>query len=57
MPQSVMSVIVVLSWLALPVALVCIVDDWFLRPRRLLAASAPPADAPLMTFRCKQRQL
>jgi len=45
-----MSVIVVLSWLALPVALVCIVDDWFLRPRRVLAASAPPADAPLMTF-------
>src|SRR5215469_12857890 len=50
MPQSLMSVIVVLSWLALPVALVCIVDDWFLRPRRVLAASAPPADAPLMTF-------
>src|SRR5215813_4745388 len=45
MPQSLMSVIVVLSWLALPVALVCIVDDWFLRPRRVLAA-----DAPLMTF-------
>jgi signal peptidase I len=45
-----MSVIVVLSWLALPVALVCIVDDWFLRPRRVLAASAPPADAPFMTF-------
>ena len=50
MPQSLMSVIVVLSWLALPVALVCIVDDWFLRPRRVLASSAPPADAPFMTF-------
>lgn len=29
-----------LSWLALPVALVCIVDDWFLRPRRQARASA-----------------
>jgi signal peptidase I len=45
-----MSVIVVLSWLALPVAVACIVDDWFLRPRRAIAASAPPHDAPLMTF-------
>ena len=50
MPQSLISVIVLLSWLALPVALVCIVDDWFLRPRRLIAAAAPPHDAPLMTF-------
>ena len=50
MPQSLLSVIVLLSWLALPVALVCIVDDWFLRPRRLIAAAAPPHDAPLMTF-------
>src|SRR6516162_2821064 len=50
MPQSLMSVIVLLSWLALPVALICIVDDWFLRPRRLIAAPAPPQDAPLMTF-------
>src|SRR6516162_5539388 len=50
MPQSLVSVIVLLSWLALPVALVCIVDDWFLRPRRLIAAAAPPQDSPLMTF-------
>src|SRR6201997_5661092 len=50
MPQSLMSVIVLLSWLALPVALICIVDDWFLRPQRLIAAAAPPHDAPLMTF-------
>src|SRR6516225_11714920 len=50
MPQSLISVIVLLSWLALPVALVCIVDDWFLRPRRLIAAAAPPHDSPLMTF-------
>jgi signal peptidase I len=50
MPQSLMSVIIVLSWLALPVAVACIVDDWFLRPRRVMAASAPPHDSPLMTF-------
>jgi len=50
MPQSLVSVIVLLSWLALPVGLVCIVDDWFLRPRRLIAAAAPPHDSPLMTF-------
>jgi len=39
-----MPLIVFLSWLAVPVGLVCIVDDWLLRPRR------PPtaADAPLM---------
>src|SRR5215469_8857909 len=50
MPQSLMSLVVVLSWLALPVAVVCIVDDWFLRPRRLIAAAAPLQDPPPMTF-------
>src|SRR6201993_1396655 len=50
MPQSLMSVIVLLSWLALPVALICFVDDWFLRPQRLIAAAAPPQDAPFMSF-------
>ena len=50
MPQSLMSIIVVLSWLALPVTLICIVDDWFLRPRRALAAPPTPPDAPLMTL-------
>ena len=48
MPQSLMSAIVLLSWLAVPVGLVCIVDDWFLRPQRLIAAPAPPRDTPLM---------
>jgi len=38
-----------LSWLALPVGLIVIVDDWFLRSRRQIAASpAPPADPALM---------
>lgn len=41
---NLMPTIVLLSWLAVPVALICIVDDWLLRPRR-----APTvADAPLM---------
>ena len=48
MPQSLMSVIVVLSWLAVPVALICIVDDWLLRPRRLSAAPAPPHETPVL---------
>jgi signal peptidase I len=49
MLQTLMPLVVVLSWLALPVALVCIVDDWLLRPERLLAAGTPPLrDAALM---------
>jgi len=46
-----MQVILVLSWLALPVGLVCIVDDWFLRPRRQIAALPEPvADSPSMSL-------
>ena len=41
---NLMPLIVLLAWLALPVGLICIVDDWLLRPRR--APGAP--DAPLM---------
>src|SRR5579863_8885896 len=53
MLQSLMPLIDLLSLLALPVTLVCIVDDWFLRPRRTLAA--PPGaqvvrDSTLMTL-------
>ena len=39
MLQSLMPLIILMSWLALPVTLICIVDDWFLRPRRTLAAA------------------
>src|SRR5205823_1148370 len=47
--QALMPLIVLLSWLALPVTVVCIVDDWLLRPQRSIAASARTArDAPLM---------
>src|SRR3984893_7281568 len=49
MLQTLMPFIVLLSWLALPVTLVCIVDDWLLRPRRLIAAGAHARpEAPLM---------
>jgi signal peptidase I len=49
MLETLMPLIVLLSWLALPVTLVCIVDDWLLRPRRAIAAGAQTVrDAPLM---------
>src|ERR1700730_14970620 len=49
MLQTLMPFIVLLSWLALPVTLVCIVDDWLLRPRRMIAAGAQAwAEASLM---------
>lgn len=42
-------VLLLLSWLAIPVALVCVADDWFLRHRRAIAAAPQPAvDPPLM---------
>src|ERR1700732_2267184 len=50
MLQSLMPIIVLLSWLALPVTAVCVLDDWFLRPRRALSAAQPARDAPLMTL-------
>ena len=41
-----MQLIMALSWLAIPAALVCILDDWFLRPRRQIAAAPEPAREP-----------
>jgi signal peptidase I len=42
-------IIVILSWLALPIGLLVIADDWFFRSRRQIAASPqPPVDPPLM---------
>jgi signal peptidase I len=41
----------ILSWLtllAVPVLLIAIVDDWFLRPRRRLAGGATASDGPLL---------
>lgn len=41
-----MKLIMALSWAAIPVALVCVIDDWFLRPKRQLAAAPNPAPDP-----------
>src|SRR5487761_149199 len=50
MPPLLMQVILALSWLALPVGLLCILDDWFLRPRRQIAAAPKPvADSGAMS--------
>ena len=44
-----LQIIGLLSWLALPVALSVIVDDWFIRPRRQIVASPqPPVDPSVM---------
>jgi len=45
--QMLMPIVVFLSWLALPVGLLCIADDWFFRPRRQIAASPQEAHDPL----------
>ena len=45
MPPFVMQLIVFLAWLAIPVGLLCVVDDWLYRPRRVLAAEPPPDPA------------
>ncbi|MHB8812260.1 MAG: signal peptidase I [Steroidobacteraceae bacterium] len=51
MPSLLMQVILVLAWLALPVGLLCVLDDWFLRPRRQIAAAPEPvADSTLMSL-------
>src|ERR1700761_2297810 len=42
--QMLMEVAKYLSWLAIPVGLFCIADDWFVRPRRQIAAA--PQEAP-----------
>ena len=50
MLQTLMPIIMLLSWLAVPVTLICVVDDWFLRPRRALRAGpAGVRDNPVMT--------
>ena len=50
MPSFVMQLIVVLSWLAIPVGLVCVIDDWLIKPRRALAAK--PAREPALVAWC-----
>ncbi len=44
-----MQLLVILSWLAVPVGVIVVIDDWFVRPRRQLAAAPqPPRDPALM---------
>jgi signal peptidase I len=51
MPPLLMQVLRALAWLSLPVGLLCIADDWFLRPRRQIAAAPKPvADSSAMSF-------
>ena len=46
MSQLLMNIVQVLSWLALPVGIVCVLDDWFLRPGRQIAAAPQEARDP-----------
>jgi signal peptidase I len=46
--DALMPVVVALSWLLPPVLLVAIVDDWFLRPRRRLAALPAVVEDPVI---------
>src|ERR1700733_6721974 len=41
-----MQLIYILAWLAIPAAVICVVDDWFLRPRRQITAAPNPARDP-----------
>jgi signal peptidase I len=46
-----MNLIVLLSWFAIPVGIIAVVDDWFLRPKRQIAAAPQPARDPVfVTF-------
>ena len=49
MTQLLSTLLPVLAWAAIPVTLIAVIDDWFLRPRRRLAqGGATPPDPPLM---------
>jgi signal peptidase I len=51
MPFALAQLIRALSWLAVPVGLVCVVDDWLLRPRRQTAAATESiGDPPLVAL-------
>jgi signal peptidase I len=46
MPAVLSEILRALAWLALPVGIVCLVDDWLLRPHRQLAPARPSAMDP-----------
>jgi signal peptidase I len=48
MLDMLMPLLVLLSWLALPVAVICVVDDWLLRPQRAARLGPGPRDGAAM---------
>ncbi|MGA7825232.1 MAG: hypothetical protein WCA14_13670, partial [Steroidobacteraceae bacterium] len=48
MLDMLMPLLVLLSWLALPVAVICVVDDWLLRPQRAARLGPGPRDSAAM---------
>lgn len=51
MPLAITQVIRALTFLAVPVGLVCVIDDWLLRPKRQTAmAPNPAADPPVLSL-------
>jgi signal peptidase I len=46
--QMILSLAMVLSWFAIPVGAIAVIDDWFLRPRRQIAAAPQPAKDPVL---------
>lgn len=42
MPVALSQITLVLSWLAVPVGLICVIDDWLVRPKRQMAIAADP---------------
>ena len=52
MPSFLMQLIIILSWLAIPVGLVCVIDDWLLKPARRLRAGAQAVPEPALVAFC-----
>ncbi|HUA24543.1 MAG TPA: signal peptidase I [Steroidobacteraceae bacterium] len=51
MPPAIALVVRALAWLAVPVGLICVIDDWLLRPRRQTAATTESiGDPPFVVF-------
>lgn len=42
MPVALSQITLALSWLAVPVGLICVIDDWLVRPKRQMAVAAGP---------------
>lgn len=50
MPSILMQLIIILSWLAIPVGLVCVIDDWLFKPRRALKGAEAAREQALVTW-------